>query len=265
MYFLEKHTHWLTHKQSPVSIQKGKYMFTNNTVVTQHNQNQSKQRFGQTPANSYQQPNFTVYSAIYNDPAHLHIFGDSKTITKPNELKNTNSILILHGGEDISPSLYGHKPNKYTRSSKNPSSRDKTEFELACEAIKLGIPIFGICRGAQLACAIAGGSLIQHVNNHVSNGHNIHTTDGKILKTSSCHHQMMNPWEIEHELIAWAAPKLSDKYVVEYEELIDVPIEPEIVFFPKIKALAIQGHPEWMPHSSELVQYCFSLVKEKLL
>ena len=241
-------------------------MFTNNIVAIQANQNQLKPKSGQTTANSFQwKPNFTVYSALYPDDAHLGVFGKLETIYEPEELENPNSILILHGGEDISPSLYGHTLSKWTRANKKPSRRDKAELELATKAIELGIPIFGICRGAQLACAIAGGSLIQHVENHVTSGHNINTINGEVFNTSSCHHQMMYPWNVEHELLAWAAPKLSDKYVVEYDELIEVPIEPEIVHFPKIKALAIQGHPEWMTKSSELVRYCLSLIKEKLL
>jgi len=112
-------------------------------------------------------------------------------VFEPEDLVNTNSILILHGGEDISPAIYGQTPSKYTRAGRKLSQRDKHEVALAEQAIKLGIPIFGICRGAQLACAIAGGSLVQHVENHITSGHNIVTATGETYKTSSCHHQMM--------------------------------------------------------------------------
>ena len=123
----------------------------------------------------------------------------------------------------------------------------------------------GLCRGAQLACALAGGSLIQHVDNHGGGRHEVVNKDGEVFETTTCHHQMMNPWEIDHELIAWAAPSRSEQYIVQYEELINMPVEPEVVFFPKIKALAIQGHPEWMQSSEPFVQYCLNLVKERLL
>lgn len=240
-------------------------MSTNNTAVIPHKQNQSNKRFGLSKENSFQQLDLKIYSALFTDDAHLDAFGSLETVFEPEDLVNTNSILILHGGEDISPAIYGQTPSKYTRAGRKLSQRDKHEVALAEQAIKLGIPIFGICRGAQLACAIAGGSLVQHVENHVTSGHNIITATGETYKTSSCHHQMMFPWEIKHELLAWTAPKLSDKYVVEHNEFIDVEIEPEVVFFPEIKALAIQGHPEWMSFNSEFVQYCLEQTKEKLL
>jgi gamma-glutamyl-gamma-aminobutyrate hydrolase PuuD len=128
-------------------------------------------------------------------------------------------------------------------------------------AIEEKIPILGICRGAQLACAAAGGILIQHVDGH-ARSHSIKTSDGKEMVTSSLHHQMMFPWEVEHELIAWASPSRSNNYVgITEEEAKHIPekdgiyVEPEIVWFPKIKCLAIQGHPEFMDDKCLFNQY----------
>lgn len=206
-----------------------------------------------------------IYSALYNDGAHLEKFGDVETVYHPAHLETKNSILILHGGQDISPAIYNHKPSHWTQAEDHMSTRDLSEVLLARRAIELGIPIFGICRGAQLSCALAGGSLIQHVNGHGGGYHDVVTNTGEEYTTSTCHHQMMNPQEVDHELLAWSAPSLSKMYVVENEELINMEVEPEVVFFPKIKALGIQGHPEWMPNSSKFVQYCLNLVEEKLL
>lgn len=208
--------------------------------------------------------NLRIYSALYQDDAHLDKFGELQTVYHPSELTSRNSILILHGGSDISPSLYGQKPAKRTGAEEELSARDLSEVMLAKRAIELGIPIFGICRGAQLACALAGGSLVQHVDNHVGSHHDVVTSSGETYSTTTCHHQMMNPWKISHELIAWSAPALSDRYIIEGEEEIDMPFEPEVVFFPQIKCLAVQGHPEWMPKHSPFVQYCLKLVEEKL-
>lgn len=213
-----------------------------------------------------EQPNkFTVYSALYQDGAHLQTFGDLETVYHPSELINRNSILVLHGGGDISPSIYNHKVNSYTQADKHLSSRDLSEVILARRAIELEIPIFGICRGAQLACALAGGTLIQHVDNHVGTTHEVETSDEKFYRTTTCHHQMMNPWEVDHKLLAWATPARSTRYLVENDENISMPKEPEVVLFPKIKALAVQGHPEWMQRQSPFVNYLLNLVKEKLL
>ena len=95
-----------------------------------------------------------IYSALYRDGAHLERFGNLNVVEDPSELKEPG-ILILHGGEDISPSIYGHGLSSLTRASNKPSFRDRAEVALANRAIGLGIPIFGICRGAQLACALA--------------------------------------------------------------------------------------------------------------
>ena len=67
----------------------------------------------------------TVYSALYRDYAHLDLFSNhAHTISDPGEMVDTDSILILHGGEDISPSLYGQSPNHYTGASSSRSYRD---------------------------------------------------------------------------------------------------------------------------------------------
>lgn len=201
---------------------------------------------------------------MYPDDAHLKKFGSLETIYHPTQLTTKNSILVLHGGGDISPSLYGQRPSKLTGANDELSARDVSELLLAKRAIELGIPIFGICRGAQLACAIAGGSLVQHVDNHIGHTHEIVTKDGELYSTTTCHHQMMNPFKIDHELIAWSAPSLSERYIIEGEKQIEMPVEPEVVFFPQIKCLAVQGHPEWMPESSAFVQYCLKLIEDKL-
>ena len=183
----------------------------------------------------------------------------------PGQLTKTNSILILHGGEDISPSIYNHATSIRTRATDTPSARDRQEVALAMQAILMGIPIFGICRGAQLSCALAGGSLIQDVQGHAGGNHEVVTKDGEVFKTTSCHHQMMNPEGTDFELLAWTPKNISKRYIIQNEEEVSVTVEPEVVFFPKIKALAIQGHPEWMATSDSFVQYCLSLVKRKLL
>lgn len=240
-------------------------MSTSNSTPILLSQSRSNRNDGLTMDNSSQPRVMKIYSALYNDDAHLDCFGDVQTVYHPAQLKTKDAILILHGGADISPSIYGHKVSKRTHASDQMSPRDLSEVLLARRAIELGIPIFGICRGAQLACALAGGSLIQHADGHGGGNHHVVTNTGDHYTTTTCHHQMMNPWQVNHELLAWSAPSLSKLYVVEHEEEIKMEKEPEVVFFPEIKALAIQGHPEWMSASSNFVQYCLSLVEEKLI
>lgn len=174
--------------------------------------------------------------------------------------------VVIWGGEDISPSIYGEKASKYTWAENEPSYRDVIEMDLFKTAYNLGIPIIGVCRGAQLACAMSGGKLVQHVDNH-GRSHEITTDKGEKLITSSVHHQMMYPFTTEHKLIAWSSEKRSKQYQGGEGPIEDMnnQVEPEIVYFPKTRALAIQGHPEFMDEQDEFVKYCNDLVREYLL
>lgn len=182
--------------------------------------------------------------------------------------------IVVWGGEDISPSLYGEPVSSRTYAGSEPSYRDRFEAKAMAIAISKNIPIIGVCRGAQLACAMAGGKLIQDVENH-GRTHALKTRDGRSITTSSVHHQMMFPWKVPHELIAWSSEQRSKYHIGGNNKDMEFPaialsddgsiIEPEIVFFPRIKALAVQGHPEFMDEDCEFVQYVNGLVKTYLL
>ncbi len=67
--------------------------------------------------------------------------------------------LLLSGGADIDPALYG----EMTRhdSVEVDSIRDRSEIPLAKAALERDMPVFGICRGIQTLNVALGGSLIQ--------------------------------------------------------------------------------------------------------
>lgn len=193
------------------------------------------------------------------------VFPESHLISKVGDIYDGKvSAVVIWGGEDISPSLYGQQPNRHTHALSTLSKRDKIETDVCHAAIQCGVPIIGVCRGAQLLCALAGGTLVQHVDGH-HNDHKIVTSDGRTMTTSSIHHQMMLIGKTDHELIAWSAENQSSRYLGEEDTPIDMTTEPEIVYFPKIKGLAIQGHPEFMERGSEFVKYCNELVSKYLL
>jgi len=177
--------------------------------------------------------------------------------------------LVIWGGEDISPVLYGDSVSDMCYAEAHTSERDRLEVSAIFAAMARNIPIIGICRGAQLACALAGGRLIQHVDNH-GRDHYLETNDGRKIRTSSVHHQMMYPFDVEHEMIAWSEEKRSKRYIIgnnESDPLMTDKCEPEIIWFPKIKALAIQGHPEFHsdPETDPFVQYCMELVRRYII
>lgn len=176
--------------------------------------------------------------------------------------------LILWGGEDISSSYYKEEPHPQTDNRTGiPSKRDIQEWKAMQWCFQNKVPIIGICRGAQFLCVFSGGSLVQHVNGHHRN-HAVVTSTNKQMETSSCHHQMMYLKGVKHNLLAWSLVPQSSVYEGEnkkvYQDMFQAR-EPEVVYFPRTRGLAIQGHPEWMPEESEFVQYCLGLVKTYLL
>lgn len=178
--------------------------------------------------------------------------------------------LVIWGGADISPSIYGEPVGPKTGAGPELSYRDKIEVDAVNAAIKVGIPLIGVCRGAQLLCAMAGGKLVQDVQGHFGD-HAMLTNDGRTINTTSVHHQMMYPFLLpddKYDLIAWSAPALSRSYVgMDVGRMKDFDgtiLEPEIVYFHNINALCIQGHPEFDDQDSEFVRYCNDLVKEYL-
>jgi putative glutamine amidotransferase len=73
--------------------------------------------------------------------------------------------LVLSGGGDVDPDLYGgaRHPTLYGID----RERDATELELARAAFERRLPTLGICRGCQVANVAFGGSLIEHLPDEV--------------------------------------------------------------------------------------------------
>lgn len=153
--------------------------------------------------------------------------------------------VLFSGGSDISPELYGEAQGRNTYPSAKP--RDILEKAVFLEAKRKGKRFIGICRGAQLLCALGGGKLVQHIDGHAkgySSYHRIMTYLGEELMVNTLHHQMMYPKDIPHKILAWTE-KLSSQYLDGNNLSIPgIDVEPEVVYFPEIKGFAIQGHPE---------------------
>lgn len=205
-----------------------------------------------------------LYSALYNDSCHPfdQLCANTDVVLDPEELKERDSALIIWGGADINPAYYGHPMHSTTHPG---GARDRSEWSLMQRAIELGIPIIGVCRGAQMACAAAGGYLIQDVNGHIG-PHDVTTYDGETFRVNSIHHQMMCGLEkVDHELVAHSG-RLSSRGYYGYrdDELFFPPegwVEPEFVYFKKIRAYAIQWHPEMMDASRPATQYILNYIK----
>jgi putative glutamine amidotransferase len=70
--------------------------------------------------------------------------------------------LLLTGGEDLDPALYGAEPHPATGAANE--ARDRAELALLREALARDLPVLAVCRGAQLLNVAFGGDLVQHLD-----------------------------------------------------------------------------------------------------
>ncbi|MQM37192.1 putative glutamine amidotransferase [wastewater metagenome] len=66
--------------------------------------------------------------------------------------------VVISGGHDVDPVLYAQTPRVRPR---HDPERDAFESDVIARALACGIPLLGICRGAQLLNIVRGGSLHQ--------------------------------------------------------------------------------------------------------
>ena len=82
--------------------------------------------------------------------------------------------LILQGGADINPQIYGEEPLHPDWAGDR--VRDAYEMELLHEFMEAGKPVLGICRGAQLINVALGGSLYQDIATQIgTTGVHVHS------------------------------------------------------------------------------------------
>ncbi|WP_394617459.1 gamma-glutamyl-gamma-aminobutyrate hydrolase family protein [Lentzea sp. JNUCC 0626] len=72
--------------------------------------------------------------------------------------------LVIAGGADIDPAAYG--ADRDERTGQPSRDRDDAEFALVESALKLDLPVLGVCRGMQVLNVALGGTLHQHIEGH---------------------------------------------------------------------------------------------------
>jgi putative glutamine amidotransferase len=72
--------------------------------------------------------------------------------------------LLLSGGADLDPALYGQAVDGAVDIE---PGRDELELQAWRAAERRGVPVLGVCRGLEAINVFSGGSLIQHLEDHV--------------------------------------------------------------------------------------------------
>ena len=174
---------------------------------------------------------------------------DPVLIEDPDEILDRIDGLMLAGGADIDPALYGAEAHPLTLGSV--SERDAFEIALVRRAIERDMPLLGICRGMQVMNVARGGSLHQHLPEVVGHeehrrvlgsfdgaDHDVRLAPGSLAaraageehhSTKSHHHQAVDRVGDGLAVTGWAA-------MDELTEALEVP--------GSRFALGVQWHPE---------------------
>ena len=178
--------------------------------------------------------------------------------------------LVLVGGGDIDPALYGAEaePQVYGVNAES----DALEIALVNAAIDQGVPTLAICRGMQVLNVALGGTLLQHItrkpgyDNHGQPGegpamHRVDIEPGSLLaKTQGGASSVESCWSYHHQ----ALDRLGDGLVISARSNDGVV---EAVEFSatasKCWLVAIQWHPERTAHKDPSQQALFDSVVEQ--
>ncbi len=77
------------------------------------------------------------------------------------ELMSRFDGLLLMGGGDVDPTLYGQEPSVYVYGIL--TEQDIFESTMVKAAIRMGKPVLAICRGLQITNVALGGTLVQEI------------------------------------------------------------------------------------------------------
>ena len=127
--------------------------------------------------------------------------------------------VCLSGGPDLDPDAYGAH-DRHAELGPTEPGLDAFELSLARAADARGIPILGICRGAQALNVARGGTLHQHLPGHrqtepaTATTHTVHVEPGTrleqllggdVLRVNSFHHQAVDRLGRGLAAVAYAA------------------------------------------------------------
>lgn len=180
--------------------------------------------------------------AVRDDEARFaRMFARSGCRRAPSVLEA--DLVVFGGGSDVDPVLYGETPHPSVYS--NPD-RDAVDMDLYLMCLEHGIPMLGICRGAQFLHVMNGGKLFQDVDEHYGD-HSMWDINRKqrIDKISSVHHQMVRENVKGGMEIIGTSAKSHDRWIDANNKQVGTHADIEAFFYRETCCVGIQGHPEY--------------------
>lgn len=157
-------------------------------------------------------------------------------------------FVIFGGGPDVNPIFYDAEKHSTTSFD---SKRDEADMKLYEFCLAEGIPMVGICRGAQFINVMMGGKLYQDLDGH-NVPHVMWDIKGRrqIPRISSSHHQaVMNNEKGGMEILADSRVSTFRAIDPHHREIraegSRYAYDIEAYFYRDICALGFQGHPEY--------------------
>lgn len=158
-----------------------------------------------------------IYGNEANVPNYvkaLNHLGVASLVTTDDSRAAECDALLLPGGGDVSPSLYGQD---FHGSHEPDLERDAGEMRIIARFLALERPVFGICRGVQILNIVFGGTLHQDIPNHsqlapgTDRVHMSHTNNpllqslyGTDFPINSAHHQVIDRLGVGLQAIQWS-------------------------------------------------------------
>lgn len=166
--------------------------------------------------------------------------------------------LILSGGGDVDPGLYGEE--RTILCGEADALRDAMEMYLCRRALEMDVPVLGICRGLQVMNVALGGTLYQHVPGASLHSrsdapaqavHTVRMAEGSLLQ-AILGEKTIGVNSRHHQGIKIPAPGLKPQAFAE-DGLVEAAAMPGKRFF-----LGVQWHPESMHASDENARKIFA-------
>jgi len=171
-------------------------------------------------------------------------------------------LVVFTGGVDVDPQLYGETKHPATLFN---AERDKRDMELYKYCYDNGVPMFGVCRGAQFLHVMNGGKLWQDIDNHVGD-HAIYDVKAKrtLQTVSSVHHQACISNKANGMEVIAVSHIARNRW---QNERIKVPGQMEDIeafWYPDTVCFGVQGHPEYRGYYQYL-QWTLEKLKELMV